>query len=360
MKKSFIAWKKSFYFLLLLIGFTACEKEDTPKPEPGLESSLSGVFILNQGSFGLNNASLSYYDFETETMTSDIAVDLAKGKIGLGDTGQDMIIYGNKLYVSVNKSGLVSVFDLKSKSYLKDIRLVDDANQPREPRNLVSYNGKVYVSTYDGNVVRIDTTLLIQDGITKVGANPEGIAAVNGKLYVTNSGGLNYLVGEAPGNTLSVVDIATFSEEGVLTVGLNPNIVHADSYGDVYLTYWGNFHDIPGGFQRINTQTNTVTDLPVSANENFTIIGDSLYFYKTPTFGLFNVKTEQLITDRLITDGTVIKTPYGIGVDPRTREVYISDTDYTNPGSVYIFGTDGKKKKTLDVGINACQFLFYY
>jgi hypothetical protein len=364
MKKNFIALKNSFYFLLLLIGFTACEKEDIPEPGPDLQSSLSGVFILNQGVYGSNNAALSYYDFETGKIAYDIAVDLAKGKIGLGDTGQDMIAYGSKLYVSVNGSSLVSVFDLKSKAYLKDIRLADDAGKPRGPRNLVSYNGKVYVTTYDGYVVRIDTTLLIQDGITKVGANPDGIAAVNGKLYVANSGGLNYLVEQVQDSTLSVVDIATFREEAVLTVGLNPNIVHADSYGDVYLTYRGDFYNIPGGFQRIDTKTHTVTNLPVSANENFTIVGDSLYIYcseygQTPTFSLFNVKTEQLITDRLITDGTTINTAYGIGVDPKTRDVYISDTDYENPGLVYIFAPDGKKKKTLNVGISACQFVFY-
>ena len=344
-----------FYFLLIAIGFTSCEKDD-PIPEPG--ETYSGVFILNQGSWGQNNAGISYYDFET----GELLFDITNGS--LGDTGQDMIAYGSKLYVTVSTSSRVSVFDLKTHERLENIELKDGA-QPREPRYLAAYNGKVYVTTLDGNVVRIDTTSLSQDGIAPVGPNPEGITAGNGKLYVANSGGFlpDY------NNTLSIVDIATFHEEETLVVGVNPKIVRADAYGNIYLTYIGNYFDISGGFQRINTQTKAVENIPVSANVDFTIAGDSLYYYgvtynpdwtANSSFGIYNVKTQQPVTDQLIKDGTSIQTPYGIGVDERTKEVYISDTDYSNPGIVYVFGQDGRSKNTLNVGVSACKFVFYY
>jgi len=358
MKKIFNVLKGSFYFLLIA-GFTACEKDD-PIPNPGPIDTVSGVFILNQGSDGQSNSGISYYDFETGEFRFDITTT-SQFPFGLGDTGQDMIAYGNKLYVSVYGSSRVTVFDLKSQIRLKDIDL-KNGEQLRYPRYLASYNGKVYVTTFDGNVVRIDTTSLSQDGITPVGPNPEGIAAVNGKLYVANSGGLNY---PNYNNTLSIVDIATFKEEGTLTVGLNPDFVHADSYGNVYLTYRGNYDDISSGFQQIDTKTNTVTDIFIPANQDFVIVGDSLYFYGViynpinNMFGIYNVKTKQLVTDQIITDGTKITTPYGIGVNEKTKDVYISDTDYRNPGFVYVFGKDGKKKNTLNVGFNACKFVFY-
>ena len=362
---------KFFYFLLIAVSFTACKDDNpipVPQPEPQPTDSTSvdsvfvkpiaGVFILNQGSDGQNNAGISYYDFETKNLQFDIASQL------LGDTGQDMIAYGSKLYVSVSGSSRVTIFDLKSRMRLKDIDLVN-GEQLRRPRSLASYDGKVYVTTTDGHVVRIDTTSLSSDGIIPVGLNPEGIAAVDGKLYVANSGGYNYPIYN---NTLSIVDIATFKEEKILTVGLNPNAVHADSYGNVYLSYVGNYDDVAGGFQRIDTKTNTVTNIPISANQDFVITGDSLYFYGVTynpdysancTFGIYNVKTEQLVTNQLITDGTKIKTAFGIGVNKENRDVYISDTDYSNPGVVYVFGADGKKKNTLNVGISACKFVFY-
>ena len=364
MKKSFNELKKSFYFMLIALSFTACGKDELPVPAP--IKPVSGVFILNQGGWGLNNASISYYDFETGNFRFDIA-KTAQHPLGLGETGQDMVAYGSKLYVSVHGSSRITVFDLKSHNRLKDIDLLD-GNELRGPRYLTTYNGKIYVTTTDGNVVRIDTASLSQDGITPVGPNPEGITAINGKLYVANSGGSNW---PDYNNTLSIVDIAGFKEEKTLTVGLNPNIVRSDRYGNVFLSYLGNYDDIPGGFQRIDTRTNTVYNVTISANQDFVITGDSLYFYGVTfnsdperstnnTFGIYNVKTGQLVNNQFIADGTSIRTPFGIGVNPKTKDVYISDTDYSNPGSVYVFGQDGKKKNTLNVGINACRFAFYY
>jgi len=353
MRKIFI------YSMLFAVSFTACEKNNpVPNPEPG--ETFSGVFILNQGDWGQNNAGISYYDFETGNLRFDISGQ------SLGDLAQDMIAYGSKLYVTVSESGRVTVYDLKSQVLIKAIELTD-GKQSRQPRALASYAGKVYVTTYDGNVVRIDTAALKQDSITSVGPNPEGIVAVNGKLYVANSGGGNY---PNFNNTLSIINIASFKVEKTLTVGLNPNVVQADSYGNVYLTYKGNYDDNLGGFQKIDTKTNTVSNVSISANQNFTIIGDSLYFYGVTynsdpdrttnnTFGIYNVKTGQSVTNKIITDGTKITTPYGIGVNPKTKDVYISDTDYTNPCTVYVFGDDGKKKNTLNVGFYACKFVFY-
>jgi hypothetical protein len=357
MKKYFNVLKQSFYLLLFALVFTACEKDD---PIPS--------------------------------------------SVNLGDLGQDMIAYGSKLYVSVNGSSRITIFDLnkpaesgpgvfilnqgtwgENNAYLsyynfqtgklqfditttrQPLKSIDLLNgkEPREPRYLASYNGKVYVTTYDGNVIRIDTTSLTQDGITPVGSNPEGIAATNGKLYIANSGGTNYPNFD---NTLSIVDIATFKEEKVLTVGLNPFIVRTDNYGNVYLTYKGNYGDSPGGFQKIDTKTNVITDIAIPANQEFTIAGDLLYFYGVTynpdystnnTIGIYNVKTEQSVTNQFITDNTKFSTPYGIGVNPKNSDVYIADTDYSNPGIVYVFGSDGKKKNTINAGINPCKFVFY-
>jgi len=358
MKKILNELKKRFFLLPLAVSFIACENDKpAPDPEP-FEPMSGGVFILNQGNWGLNNAGISFYDFETEEFYYDIT------NKSLGDIGQDMIAYGKKLYVSVSESGRISIFDLKSGKHIKSIDL-RNGEQVRQPRSMTSYNGKVYVSTLDGNVVRIDTVSLTQDGITPVGPNPEGIAAVNGKLYVANSGG--FLPDYVFNNTLSIVDIAGFREEKVLTVGLNPLFVHSDSYGNVFLSYRGNYSDVSAGFQKIDTKTYTVSDISISANQDFVISGDSLYFYGVSynadfstnnSFGIYNVKTNQLVTNKLISDNTKINTPYGIGVNPMNKDVYISDTDYANPGFVYIFGTDGKKKKMLAVGVNACKFVF--
>ncbi len=354
----FLKW--SFFCLFVSAVFTACEDDD-PAPDPVIPSGENGVFILNQGGDGRSNAGLSFLDYNTDETT----FDLMKG--GLGDLGQDMMVYGKKLYIAMSGSANITVLNVQTKALIQRIALEDDNHEPRKPRHLTSYGGKVYASTYDGNVIRLDTTALRVEESTPVGASPEGIAAVNGKLYVAISDAYNKA---GFGKTLDVVDIAAFKKEKSITVGINPELVMADSYGDIYLTYRGNYDDVPAGFQRVETKTGKVTDIQEAPAANFTILGDLCYFYSVTydkednwtakfTFGVYNIKTESLTSDPVITDGTTIKTPYAIGVNPDTKEVYIGDTDYSNPGTVHVFGTDGKKKKTLDVGLNPCQFIFY-
>jgi YVTN family beta-propeller protein len=349
---------KFLYLFVLLIGFTACEKDDPIVDNPYIPGS-EGVFILNEGSWGGNNSTLTYHNFNTKTTTADIF----GGK--LGDTAQDMIAYGGKLYITVSESNCIHVLDLPTSQLLQTIANIE------KPRYLAVYGGKVYATAYGtttGEVLKIDTTLLSVEKTIPVGANPEGIAvAANGKIYVANGG-------YGAGNTVSVINTATFTAENPITVRINPNMVHADNQGNVYLTTQGNFgYSEPvdlGGIQKINTQTNTVANIDIPANSKFVIDGDLLYFYGSFTnyatgefspisFGVYNTKTEKLTADPIISDGTVIANPYAIGVNPKTKEVYISDGNYTANGYVYVFDTDGKKKNTIQAGISANAFAFY-
>ncbi|GHV09969.1 hypothetical protein FACS1894162_1970 [Bacteroidia bacterium] len=352
---------KFLYLFVLLIGLASCENED-PLIDPPYVPGSEGVFILNEGSWGGNNASLTYYNFNTATKTADIF----NGE--MGDTGQDMMAYGGKLYITVTESNCIHILSLDS---LKPLQTITGIAQPRY---LTSYNGKVYATAYGANpgvenglVLKIDTASLTIAGTLTVGSYPEGIAAAaNGKLYVANGG-------HGTENTVSVINTTTFTAENSITVRINPNIVHADNYGNIYLTTIGNFgYGAPvdlGGIQKINTSTNVVTPIDIPANNKFVIDGDLLYFYGQFTnyatnefspisFGVYNTKTNTLTADPIISDGTVIATPYAIGVNPKTKDVYISDSQYNTDSDVYVFGKDGKKKSTIHAGIRANAFVF--
>ncbi len=339
--------------LAFSITFIACEQDPNPGPIPVFPGK-NGVFILCEGTMGVNTSGISYYDFETQTTTKDILNGT------LGDTGNDMILYGSKIYVAVNGSSTIVVIDPETKTRIKQLSVKDENNTPRYPRRLASYNGKVYITNNDGYVVRMDTTSLSLEAAAKVGPNPEGIAVTGGKLYVANSG--DYMTGF--NNTLSIVDIASFKEIKKLTVGLNPYIVLADKQGDIYLCYRGNYNDVTPGFQRIRNEE--VVEIVKSGEkinmEKIVMSEDVCYFYGTypSSFGIFQTQSEVISSNSVITDGTVINIPYGIGVNPSNNNVYISDTDYSNPGKIYVFGTDGKKKfEITNIGINPSTFVFY-
>jgi hypothetical protein len=323
-----------------------------------------GVFILNEGTKGQNNATLSYYNLETDSLS----LDIMGGK--LGDTAQDMIAYGNKLYIALCISSNITVLDMETHQLLKRIPVMD-GNKPREPRYLAAYEGKIYATTYDGNVIRLDTASLSIESVAKAGTNPEGIAAVNGKLYVANGGGMNFNLGLPPDSTLSVIDIASFKEEKTIRVGVNPYIVKADKQGNIYLTYQGNYNStpiVPGGMQKLNTQTGEITRMAINANQKFVITGDWLYFYNVTydkkwnpsgSFGVYNITNNTLTDNKIIPAGTVIPSPYAININPKNQDIYISNSLYPGKSTVYVFGADGKKKTNFETGIGSNSFVFY-
>lgn len=360
MKKRSDAGKTLLYFMVFAVVFSACETED-PVPRGKGTPGSQGVFILNEGNPGSNDASLSYCNFETGQLTADVLAG------ELGSLAQSMIAYGGKLYIVVCESSNLTVLDVETHELVKRISVTDENNQPRKPRYLAAYGRHVYASTIDGHVVRLDTASLALDGVAKVGKNPEGIAALNGKLYVANSGGWDYPA--PPDSTLSVVDIARFEEEKKIRVGVNPYIVKADKRGNIYLTYQGDFFsNLPGGIQKLNTATGEVTTLDIPANQKFDLAGDLLYFYSLVydenfnpvcTFGVYDTVKGERTSDPVISDGTPMKSPNGIGVHPQTREVYIADSDFPNKSRVYVFGTDGKKVRDFEAGIGANLFVFH-
>ena len=255
----------------------------------------------------------------------------AVNRRGLGDTANDMAIYGSKIYVIVNISSTVEVIDFRTGSSLKQIQMLAENGSSRQPRYSAFHKEKAYVCSYDGTVARIDTTSLSIEAITSVGRNPDGICVQNEKLYISNSGGLDYSSGlVGVDNTVSVVDIATFKESSKLTVGPNPGKIVAGPDETVYVATRG--EDVEAGdynFVKIDCRTNKVTQSNEKV-QNFAIDGEIAYLYnynyntQTSSIKMFNLKTEETIRENFITDGTVIKTPYGININPYMRSTRLS------------------------------------
>jgi DNA-binding beta-propeller fold protein YncE len=241
---------------------------------------------------------------------------------------------------------------------IRQISLTADNGSGRQPRQITFHKNKAYVCSFDGTVVRIDTASLVVEAIVECGRNPDGICVANNKLYVSNSGGLDYETNYA--NTVSVVDIESFSEIKRITVGINPGKIMADSEGDVYVVSRGNYGDVPYVFQRISSHTDEVVQVFDHLNTlNFTICNDTAYLYSydysgNSWFKSFDCKTEQVIQESFISDGTVINIPYGINVNPLNGDVYITDAcNNMVQGDIYCFDKNGKQKfKITDVGLS--------
>lgn len=349
---------KQFAFIALFLAtsiFQGCKKDDRPEAEPELpKAERKGIYVLCEGLFNANNTSLSYFNYQDRSLITDKFVSV-NGR-GLGDTGNDMKIYGSKMYIVVNVSSTLEIVNPQTGVSIKKLDLKQN-NVGRQPRYITFNSNKAYISNFDGTVAVLDTASMEIEQYIKVGRNPEQMAIANGKLYVANSGGLDYPNYD---NTVSVIDLKTLQETKKITVVENPRGVVADQYGDVYVLSTGNYADIKSSMATIDSKTDQVKTALNFSGGSMVISGD--YGYIPASGGklkVFNVKTEQLEKENFITDNTKITIPYGVAVDELTGEVFVTDAkNYTTSGEVFCFDKDGKKKYSITVGINPNNVVF--
>ena len=241
MKESILynIYQSGKYLSLLLFFLIACDDlEDKPSLVPGesgdvYETGTAEMYILSEGLFNQNNSSLARYSFNQQKRTSNYFS--ANNQRGLGDTANDMAIYGNKIYIVVNVSSTVEVIDFTTGKSIRQIQMLRDNGSSRQPRSIAFDKDKAYVCSFDGTVARIDTTSLEIEAIITAGRNPDDICVQNNKLYVSNSGSLDYS-GPGVDNTVSVIDITTFKETKKIEVGPNPGKILPGLEDAVYVT----------------------------------------------------------------------------------------------------------------------------
>lgn len=370
--------------LLISIGFSSCrtdEFEERIVPATWTEvtqgvsgSEIKGFFLLNEGNMGSNKASLDYFDYETGYYMKNIFAQINPSVVKeLGDVGNDIQIYDDKLYAVINCSHFVEVMDVATAKHIAVISIPNC-------RYIVFKDGFAYVSSYAGPVAidpnarlgyvaKIDTRTLKVVAECTVGYQPEQMVIVDNKLYVANSGGYrvpNY------DNTVSVIDLATFTETKKIEVAVNLHRMEKDNQGNIYVSSRGDYYGTPSRIFILDPRTETVSDcLNPLPSSNMTFCNDFLYLYSTEwsyvtnsntvSYAKIDTRTQRVTTKNFITDGTdkKITLPYGIAVNPESGEFFVTDaTNYVTPGTLYCFDATGTKKWEVETGDIPAHIVF--
>ena len=377
-----------FLPLLCLAVLFACREIELVVPTeyellPGVpidpDARPAGMYLLNEANMGSNKSSIDYVDFRNAYFVRNIYAERNPEVVKeLGDVGNDIQIYGNKLYAVINCSHKVEVMDVRT---CKRIGQVDIPNC----RYIRFAKGKAYVSAYVGPVAidpnaqlgavyEVDTASLAVTRKVTVGYQPDELEVLGEYLYVANSGGYR-----APDydSTVSVVEIYGMKQIQKIPVGINLHRIRKDRYGKLWVTSRGDYNTIPSRLYVLdrkdkNSKEMVVKDtLDIPCSEMY-IQGDSLYFYSvewnkqternTVTYGIIDVRTGQLVTDHFITDGTEqdIVIPYGICVHPTTGDIYVTDAkNYVSSGVLHCYDRHGKKKWSVRTGDIPAHMAFY-
>lgn len=318
------------YLFVVLLLFVSCKKDTIePNSEKG-KVYKNGILILNEGLFQQNNSSLSWLDLDKNEVTKDVF--LAVNDRPLGDIANDMILYGSKIYIVVTGSSTIEVIDKNTLVSLKQIQF-NYNNKAQQPRQITSYNGNVFVSSFDGYVTAIDTTTLKVTKRIKVGRNPEGIFVFDNSLYVANSGGLD---ANHPDSTVFKIDLNTLKVVDTFVVGKNPGELMGDDYNNIYVVKRGENSNNLSELVRINTLDNTVANLGVPVT-TIAKRGDLLYLSVYD----FNIGSSKVVLYDCLSQGVInssfisnqdITTLYGV-VPYRSNQLICFDAmNFTNSG----------------------------
>ncbi len=334
----------------MLLMFTACQKKDVNNP---IEEARKGVIVVNEGLFGQNNSSLTYYDLEKKKTTQNVYENANKGS-KLGDTANDMKIKGDKGFVVVNQSNKVEIIDVKNFESIGSV----DFTSYGGPRYICIVDDNAYVTTYGDNVVKFSTADYKVSKEIKVGSKPEGIAYNSGYLFVANSAW-------GSGDDVSVIDAQTDSTVKNIKVGVNPRFVLSDSKF-VYVICSDNYFAPTGrqGVYKIDVDGLTLADsLIFPDSPSKAAIGKGkLFVIHNAGVASIDLNTFTVTNDSLVSASAVNSLGYGIysiAFNSDDNNIYLSNPkDYTQNGEVAYFDLSGKEKGRFETGINPGTIVF--
>ena len=367
-------------FSAVLVAIASCTKENTSEVTfAGIEvevgeqsSSFSKLYILNEGAFP-GASTLDLLDFNKKKYCTDIFAQ-ANPEVtqGLGNTGNDMALADGKLWVLLNASNQVAILHLPDAKLEK----VLEVDSPRfivvdgQYAYITSYAGAVYGSEemVPGKVYRIDRTNYSVSTV-EVGYQPEGLAILNGKLYVANSGGYNWMHDDR----ISVIDIASFKRDKHIEAPMTNLFQMAATKDKVWVSSYGEsswYQDPDGNWLSTVSAPQSVASMTPDGKfhtwdgvhaSKMSLCGDTLvcigndaemeggwdnclYFLNTTGTSFQKVHFSD-------TPLAGIGYPYAVLMDESNGDIYVADGNFTGGSTLYCLDSALKLKWKLTTGV---------
>ncbi len=367
--------KKYLLGLAVLVSgmavFTSCLDSNGDGSSTQTVAYSDGAYVVNSGNMYSNiESSLTHVSFSSNTATQN-AFKSVNGR-SLGNTANDGIVYGDKIYLVVDQSNSIEVVDKKTLKSVKQISTTGlmGTSEGNEPRHIIAGNGNIYFTTYGGYVGVVDTLNYSLQAKYQVGKYPEEIIGYGTNLYVANS---NYAQG---GGNISSVNlqtgvVTTYDVEGInnptkLFIANSTLYVLDNMYYDLSNNSYGE-----NALKSVNLISKTSSKIIECNYACLYAMGNSCKFYvinapytgEAPTYKTYDLTTSQTAS---LTLGEEVKSPCGINVDPMIGYLYILSynlgdggyADYNSNGYMIQYDNTGKKLHQYEVGVGPCTTFF--
>ena len=370
---------------VLLMGtavMTSCS-DDNDGPETYLQEYSTGAYVVNSGNMGTKiESSLTAIDYASSTATQNV-FKAANGR-SLGNTANDGIVYGNKIYLAVDQSNTIEVIDKTTKKSIKQIKTTDLLGNAEgaEPRHIIADGGKVYFTTYGGYVAAVDTTDFALQKKWQVGSYPEGLVIGKGNLYVANS---NYGAG---GGNISCINLSNDNVETKNIEGVNnpTSIYYAagllyvldNQYYDASFNAYGEnslrtVEFAQGTSQKVadgNYAACVTTGAATTARTSVEKVRPHFFVLNAPYGGTPSVSVfvAGITQPQPMTLSEMPVSPCGIFADPLNGHIFVLSyrlgdsgyADYNGNGYVVEYDSAGQKLHEYETGVGSCAMFFDY
>lgn len=316
-----------------------------------------GLFICNEGNFQYSNASLSYYNPDSNSVINE-AFFRANG-YRLGDVANSCSLHNDKLWIVVNNSHVIFAVDINS---FKELGRIENLTSPR----FIHFvnDEKAYVTQlWDNRIFIVNPKRYEIIGHISV---PDMDMENGSTEQMVQFGKYIYCTCWSYQNRILKIDSETDSIVAQLTIGIQPRSIVIDKNQKLWVITDGGYSDSPYGSEtpalfRIDAQSFAVEkkfllsssgDAPSCLQLN--VSADTLYWINRHIWRM-DINTDALpVAPFLKSDNSRF---YALSVSPHNSELYVADAiDYQQQGVIMRYSSQAFMLDKFYVGITPGAF----
>ncbi len=333
-----------FLFGLYFIG---CENIFNNDSDPLTEQN---IFVLCEGNFGQSNASLWMVNPEN----TEVAGPIYQNQTGLtlGDIGQSMTIADDRLFVVNNNSHTIEEFSLGGEQ-VTHVKRIDLSGA--SPRYMAVFKDKGYITAWNVNgIIVIDLKSYTIEDTIAIDGLPEMILVHENFLYTSVTMKPDWT---ADNRVIKIYNDGTISKSFEVVKGPGQMVIQ-DNKLFVASIYYGSDWSTNAGNSMIDLKTEKVESNDLGQTND---LGSDLLSYNNTIYRSYKGGIAPL-NPNLTIDGTQVIGELGSTYSAAAFEkyIYLSETDYVAPDTVYVYDFSGSLIQNYIVGAIPGSFALFH